>query len=65
MEKIEPKREKYAFDTMSNDELLGWWIFYKMDNGDVDIPPRIISVISDFRKFSREGVIDVLERNYN
>lgn len=65
MEKIEPKQEPFPFVTMDNDELLAWWLFYKMDNGDVHVPPRMIAVIKDYRKLTRNGVIETLEREYN
>lgn len=64
-EKIEPKREHFKFGKMDRDELLGWWLFYKMDDGGIKLPNDIIQVIKDFNKFNREGVVEILDRDYN
>ena len=64
-EKNEPERKHFKFGEMDTDELLGWWIFYKMDDGGIHTPPNIIQVIKDFRKFNREGVVEILDKDYN
>ena len=64
-EKIGPKSDRFEFDEMDDDELLGWWIFYKMDDGSMNDPLHVISTIKKFKELHREGVIMDLYIAYN